>query len=129
MSSMPPAEPARPSAERTHASDLWDDAKASARDTLERERESAAAGMGDVADALRDAARRRRDDGDERFAHLTASAADGLQRLSGTLRSKDVGAMLRDVDDFAHRQPAVFFGLAVVAGFCAARYLRSPGGR
>lgn len=109
---------------RESAGRIWDDAKEGARSTLDEQRRSTAAGMGDVAAALRDAAERRRRDGDDGFARLTVSAADGLERLSGTLRDKDVGAMLRDVDTFARRQPAAFFGIAVVAGFAAVRWLK-----
>lgn len=109
---------------RERAGELWDEAKHGARDKLDQQRHTAADGLGDVAAALRDAAERRRRDGDDGFARLTATAADGLDRLSGTLHDKDLGAMLRDVDAFARRQPAAFFGLAVVAGFAAVRLLK-----
>jgi hypothetical protein len=55
---------------------------------------------------------------------LTESAADGLERLSGMLRSKDVGSMLSDVNRFARQQPVVFFGLALAAGFVAVRLMK-----
>ena len=71
--------------------------------------------------ALRDTARRHEGDG---VARLTSSAADGLERVSGALRNRDVNAMLRDMDRFAREQPVAFFGLAVAAGFLAVRLLR-----
>lgn len=105
---------------------LIEEAKQAVHSKLESGRESAAGGFGSLADALRDAARRRRSDGqDDAFAGFTASAADGLDRLSGTLRQKDVGAMLQDMDRFARAQPLACFGLAVAAGFLAVRFIKA----
>ena len=59
------------------------------------------------------------------LAQNTGSAADGLERLSSTLRNKDVSAMLRDMDNFARNQPVAFFGLALAAGFLAVRFLKA----
>ncbi len=111
-------------AAREHAGALWDDAKQSAHDGLNARKDSAAQGIGHVADALRDAAHRSAQDGDG-FARFTESAADGLDRLSGSLRNKDVSAMLHDMDRFARQQPAVFFGVALAAGFVAARFMKA----
>jgi len=105
---------------------IWDDAREAARSKMNEQKDAAAEGIGEVAGALRDAARRQRGDGaGEPLARLTGSAADGLDRLSSTLRNKDVGMMLRDMDDFARRQPVAFFGLALAAGFLAVRFLKA----
>jgi len=48
-----------------------------------------------------------------------------LERLSGTLRNKDLDGMVRDAESFARRQPLVFFGAAMAAGFLAVRFLKS----
>ena len=75
---------------------------------------------------MRDAAQRQRGNGaGEPMARLTGSAADGLEHLSATLRNKDVGSMLRDLDNFARNQPVAFFGLALAAGFLAVRFLKA----
>jgi hypothetical protein len=122
-----PAEPgvvreaAEVAKERAHA--VWDDAKQTTRAKLNEQKDAAAESLGDVAGALRDAAQRR-DDGDG-LGRLGQSAADGLERLSGALRSKDVGTMLRDVESFARSQPVAFFGLALAAGFLAVRFVKS----
>jgi hypothetical protein len=58
-------------------------------------------------------------------ARLVGHAADGLERLSGTLRSRDVDSLLGDVQSFARSQPALFFGAALAGGFLAARFLAS----
>jgi hypothetical protein len=115
------SEAAQVAKERAHA--VWDDAKETTRSKLNEKKDVAAQGLGDVAGALRDAAQRR-DDGDG-LARLGTSAADGLERLSGALRNKDVGTMLRDVESFARQQPVAFFGLALAAGFLAIRFVKS----
>ncbi|HEX5476911.1 MAG TPA: hypothetical protein VFX09_03570, partial [Burkholderiales bacterium] len=61
-------------------------------------------------------------DGIVRVADL---AADGLERLSGTLRNKDLDTLVGDVESFARRQPAAFFGVAIAAGFLAVRFVKS----
>ena len=114
-------EAAQAAKERAHA--VWDDAKETTRSKLNEQKDAAAQGIGDVAGALREAAQRR-DDGDG-LGRLGASAADGLERLSGALRNKDVGTMLRDVESFARQQPVAFFGLALAAGFLAVRFVKS----
>jgi hypothetical protein len=122
-------ESARPTSARDakeRAGELWDDAKEAARATLNVQKHAAAEGIDDVAAALRDAARRRQHDGkSDAYAALGGTAADGLDRLAQTLRSKDLGTMVRDVEDFARRQPVVFFGLALAAGFVGARAIKA----
>ncbi|MGB7988103.1 MAG: hypothetical protein WCF44_01820 [Candidatus Methylophosphatis roskildensis] len=103
-----------------------DDAKETARSRLNEQKDVAAGGIDDVAGALRDVAKRREDGGGhDPLANLTGSAADGLERLSSTLRNKDVGTMLRDVESFARQQPLAFFGLALAGGFLAVRFLKA----
>lgn len=111
---------------KERAGAIWDDAKETARSKMNEQKDAAAEGIGEVAGALRDAARRQRGDGaGEPLARITGSAADGLDRLSSTLRNKDVGTMLRDLDEFARSQPVAFFGLALAAGFLAVRFLKA----
>lgn len=111
---------------RNEVGEMLDDAKEGVRSTLNQTKDSAAGGVDDVAAALRDASQRRHDRGDDdTFTRLAGSAAQGLERLSGTLRNKDAGAMLRDVDSFAHRQPLAFFGLALVVGILATRVIKA----
>ena len=59
------------------------------------------------------------------MARMAEHAADGLERLSGKLGSKDLNGLVRDVESFARSQPAVILGMAVAAGFLAARFLKS----
>ena len=109
---------------KARAASLLDEAKDSAQATLNEKKDVAADQLHDVAGALRDAAAQR-GSGDDPLLGLTASAADGLDRLSGALRNKDVGMMMRDMESFARAQPVAFFGLALATGFLAVRFMKA----
>ncbi len=47
--------------------------------------------------------------------------AEGFERLNSTLDTGDVAQLFETVKDFARRQPAVFLGLSIAAGFALAR--------
>lgn len=108
------------------AAGMLDDAKETARSKLNAQKDGAASGIDNVAGALRNAG--KQDGGETRsdaLGSLTTSAADSLERLSGNLRNKDVGTMLRDVETFARNQPLAFLGLTMAAGFLAVRFLKA----
>lgn len=106
---------------RAQAQAIWTDTKASVRSALNERQHSTAAELHDFASALRGAAHDQRGT----VARVAEQAADGLERLSGKLRSKDVDGLIHDVESFARSQPAVFLGMAVAAGFLAIRFLKS----
>jgi hypothetical protein len=111
------------------ARSIANDAKETARSMVGEQQKAVASGIGDLAGALRKAAR---DVGDGRRAPMSGmieSAADGLERFSGVLRDKDLNGLMRDVEGFARRQPVAFFGAAVAAGFLAVRFLKSSNQR
>ncbi|MEO8250045.1 MAG: hypothetical protein ABI589_11805 [Burkholderiales bacterium] len=111
---------------KERAGAMYEDAKDTAKSRLNEQKDVAAGGIDDMAGALHDAAKRRdQSEGHDMFADLTDSAASGLDRLSGALRNKDVGSMLRDMESFARNQPVAFFGLALAAGFLAVRFLKA----
>ena len=55
-------------------------------------------------------------------------AADGLERVSSTLRTKDLNGMVRELESFARSQPVAFFVCAAAAGFLATRFLKAGSG-
>lgn len=103
---------------------VWSDAKDTAGAKLGEQKDSAASSLGSFANVLRKAAHESGSDPDGvvRVANL---AADSLERLSGTLRNKDLDTLVGDVESFARRQPAAFFGAAIAAGFLAVRFVKS----
>lgn len=58
-------------------------------------------------------------------AHYIRQAADQMQVIADNVRNRDVRELVGDVQDFARRQPTLFFGGAVVLGFAALRFLKS----
>jgi hypothetical protein len=52
-------------------------------------------------------------------------AAEQMDNVSFALRTRDASQLLGEVQDFARRQPAAFFGAAVLAGFAAVRFFKS----
>ena len=105
------------------ATALWEDARQAARAKVAEQKQSAASTIDDFASALR--ATGQRSGRQDSASRLTQSAANELERLSGTLRNKDVDDMLREGQRFARRQPLAFFAAAVAAGFVAVRFLKS----
>ena len=58
-------------------------------------------------------------------AHYIRQAAEQIQGVADTVREKDVRQLVGEVQDFARRQPTLFFGGAVLLGFAALRFLKS----
>lgn len=115
-----PAAPVKEEANR-----MWRDAKDAAQSAASGQQRAAAEGVGEFASALRQAADHVGADGQATTARIAQSVADGLDRLSGSLRNRDLNAMVRDVENFARAQPMVFFGAALATGFIAMRFLKS----
>ena len=76
-----------------------------------------AEGLGGVAEAVRSTADRLDDQGNPAVAEYMHRAADSVQRFSDTMRDRDVGWIVGEVENFARRQPAVFIGTSVALGF------------
>ncbi len=80
-----------------------------------------------AADQTRDAANKLRDtanglNGDLPWMKTALDkTAEGLERLNSALGSGDVSQLMDTAKDFARRQPALFLGLSVAAGFALAR--------
>jgi hypothetical protein len=58
-------------------------------------------------------------------ASLVHSTATQLDSAAQALRQRSINELLSDVGDFARREPALFFGGAVLAGFALSRFLMS----
>lgn len=109
---------------KNEARAIWSDAADVARSAASQQQQAAADGIGQFAGALREAA--RHGDGTQAApSRLAESMADGLDRVSATIKQRDLGTLMRDVEDFARSQPLVFFGAAVAVGFFAMRFLKS----
>ncbi|MGI8527683.1 MAG: hypothetical protein ACR2K5_16225 [Pseudolabrys sp.] len=58
-------------------------------------------------------------------AHFIRQASDQMQEFADAVRERDVRELVGEVQDFARRQPTLFFGGAVLLGFAALRFLKS----
>jgi hypothetical protein len=96
-----------------------------ARATAEEGKGAAAHRMGAVARAARAAADALREENQEWLGSGIESAAEQLERAAGRVRDNDVNALVRDLEGFARRRPAVFVGAMAVAGLALGRFLRS----
>lgn len=55
------------------------------------------------------------------IASAIGRGAAELNTLAGSLRDKDLDELTREVQSFARRQPALFIGATLIAGFAVAR--------
>lgn len=109
---------------RSQADELMHAAKQRAKDIAEEQKDAAAAQLGCVARGLREAAGSMQ--GESEFAgRYAGKAAEGLERLSEDLRGADFDQLVERTENYARRNPAVFLGGAVAAGFLLARFIKS----
>lgn len=109
---------------REQVTELAHSAKDAAQQTIGRQKDTVASNLGSFAGALRNAARESGSES-QGVGPIAEWAADGLERVSSALRTRDLNSMLRGAEDFARRQPVAFFLTAAAAGFLAARFLKA----
>jgi hypothetical protein len=100
------------------------DAVGSIKDKTLQAAESAQAKAADQARTAASALREAADgfDGDKAWLQSCfRKSAEGLDHLTSALHRGDIRQTLGNVSDFARRQPAIFLGLSVAAGFALAR--------
>ena len=114
-------------AERLKAdgSALIHDLKGQAEEFGEQRKDQFADRVGGIAEALRDTSKKLRNQEEGAVAGLTDTAADQLDRMSSSLRGKDLSTMFSEDSDLARHHPAIFLGGAVALGFLAGRFLRA----
>lgn len=101
-----------------------------AKATLEEQKSSLSGGLSTVADNIRQFDKNLREaDKDNKVTELTANYGDTLaqqiEQVAQYFDRKDLREMVRDVESFARRNPAIFIGAAFGLGLLAARFLKS----
>lgn len=102
-----------------------------ATDKLEEKKSVVTQGLSGVADSIRQVGESLRDtDGEENpVGQFTAKYGDALagqvEDISNYFERKDIREIVRDVESFARRNPAIFIGGAFALGVLAARFLKS----
>lgn len=59
------------------------------------------------------------------FSQQVRKLADTADRFSNKLRDKDLKSICQEAQSYSRREPALFFGGAIAAGFLLTRFLRS----
>lgn len=110
---------------RDRTSDVMSRAGGRAKSQIENQKSRAADSLSAVANALRDSGEQLRQRDEAAIAPVMDRVADGVDRLSGFLNSKNVDEMMRDVQSFARRRPEIFLGAFFTLGLVASRFLKS----
>src|SRR5918993_5938166 len=107
------------------SSGLVDTVKQRATAQLESQKGRATDGLAALAHAARQTTQQLRSDQHDTVAQYMDRAAEQLERFSTTIQNKDVGELLREAQQLARRQPALFIGGSFVAGMMLVRFLKS----
>lgn len=101
----------------------------SATSLIDEKRKRAADQIGTVADMLRNSVKPLDRQSAGTIRQYAEDTARQIDDLAETLRTRSLGELADDVEDFARRWPAVFMASAVAAGFLAGRFLVSSASR
>jgi hypothetical protein len=97
---------------------------------LDEQKSTLSGGLTTVADSVRQVSQNlgssKTDSGlAEAAAKYTSTAAQKLEDVAGYFETRGVRDRARDLEGFARKNPAVFFGAAFGVGFLVARFLKS----
>ena len=109
----------------TDGTGLMDKVRQGATSQLSTQKNRATDGIGTVAQAVRQTSQQLRTQQHDTIANYIDQAANQLEQFSTRLRDKDISELMRDAQQFARRQPAVFIGSAFAIGLLGARFLKS----
>ena len=104
-------------------------AKSQTREQLRSQINERSTQVGDqaatAAHAVRRASEQLRTEGNDRAANVIDAVADRGDRFGAYLRQADGDQILRDVEDFARKQPWLMVGGSAVVGFLASRFMKA----
>src|SRR5438046_1363822 len=93
------------------ADELLDAARRRGRGVFERQKQVAVEELHSVADVMRDAAHRFEERDDRGVASYVQKAAEYVDRVSSSLRSRDLEGLVRDGEDALRKKPALALGV------------------
>lgn len=96
--------------------------------SLAAQKDAGAGYVGGIAESMRRAAREFENDVPIAATYIL-NAASAVDTVADRIKDGDVQQMVEGAKDFARRQPTMFFGMALLAGFGAVRFLKSSAGR
>lgn len=112
------------------AGQAYDAVTERAATSLDERKTTVSSGLSAVADSLRqagdDLSVKQADNGLANLAaRYTSTTSQKLNDVARYFEQTDVRGMVRDAENFARRNPALFIGAAFAAGILAARFLKS----
>jgi uncharacterized protein YjbJ (UPF0337 family) len=105
------------------AGEAADHAKHFAQEQIATRKDRAVTAIAEVAEALR-ASSGRLSSNNEGGQYVTR-VADGLDSVSTYFKDRELTDVIRDVEGFARREPAIFLGGAFVLGLVGSRFIKS----
>lgn len=105
---------------RSRGASLIGDAKDHVVAAADGQREGLAEQVSDIAKAVHQAGDHFKGNQDW-IARIVEAGASELGTLASTLRTNDLEGLMGKLQDLARRQPAIFVGAAMAAGFAAVR--------
>jgi hypothetical protein len=113
---------------RGMAGQLAQDVREVAESLIDEQKERAAGHVTGVAEALRKTAEGLGEH-NEVVGRYAEQAADQVERFAESIRDRNLGDLIADVDDFARRQPTMFLVGAVALGFVVGRFMAASSER
>jgi hypothetical protein len=108
----------------TAAKDMAADATVRVKSAMNEQKTASADYLGTVAQAVQRAAGEFESDVPQ-AARYIRQAAGQIETVANAVRQRDMRELVGEVQDFARRQPTLFFGGAVILGFAALRFFKS----
>jgi hypothetical protein len=106
------------------AKELASNAEEKLHDRAEEQKTAGAERVRTIADAIRRAADAMGSELPQATSYIRRAATE-LETFSQTVRRRDVRELVRNVQDFARRNPTLFVGASVVAGIALVRFLKT----
>jgi hypothetical protein len=108
----------------THvASNVASQAKEQVNAQFDTRKDKAVETIGNVATAIRETSDKLKGVGP--LGDVAGRAADGIESVAEFFEGKQIGDVVRDVEKFARREPALFIGAAFALGLIGGRFLKS----
>jgi hypothetical protein len=114
-------------AERTQ--EAREQARGRIRDEVDRRSTEWGEQIRSVGSAMRSSSESLRQEGNVQAAQLSDRAAETVERVGSYLADRDADTLIRDVEDFARRQPWVVALGGLAVGFVAARLVKASSAR
>jgi len=108
---------------------VTEQAKQQATSQLASGKDRAVDGLVTVAQALRQTGQHLHQQEQRAVGGYVEQVAERVEEVTNYLRARDVPELVGETQEFARRQPGLFFGAALALGFVGARFLMSSGRR